>query len=156
MVFIQIILNSIVVSTDETGISPLVFKNKETRSPRVAIADPPLPLSRGNIKRQHIPTACSKHKQRAPSLPLLLPRRKFKQCDIGAYQNNARLQSLKIQFRSPCSRAAPTSCRCSRGRGGHASPQRPHRPPQTGYRRTQSAAGRAPCPISARAAKKAS
>jgi hypothetical protein len=40
--------------------------------PRMTIADPPLPLPRGNVEREDIPTARPKHKQRAPSLPLLL------------------------------------------------------------------------------------
>lgn len=38
----------------------------------MAVADPPLPLPRGDIKREDIPAAGPKHKQRAPSLPLLL------------------------------------------------------------------------------------
>jgi hypothetical protein len=50
---------------------------------------------------------------------------------------------------SPCWRAAPTSCTCSRGRGGRASPPRARRPPPPGCPRTPSAGGRARRPIPA-------
>jgi hypothetical protein len=47
-------------------------RTKQPAIPRMTIADPPLPLPGGNIEREDIPTARPEHKQRTPSLPLLL------------------------------------------------------------------------------------
>jgi hypothetical protein len=54
---------------------PLTARENIDQTPAIArmtIADPPPPLPHGNVEREDIPAARPKHKQRTPSLPLLL------------------------------------------------------------------------------------
>lgn len=141
------------VSTNETGVSPFVFKSKET---------PTYPGWQSLTLHFHCPAATS----RASTSPLPVPstsrssqpssssaKKKIQEV-IWRQQHKAKLQSLKIGIHSPCSRAVPTSCRCNRGRGGHASPRLPPRPAPTGCQRTRSAAARALRPKPAHVEKK--